>query len=260
MVDIRVAFFAVPVVIGFGVAVTACGGSPGTVKPAASATQSASASAPSSSPATSPSGPASATASASAAGTGSAAAVPSGYTRIGGSAQGISIAVPASWVVINPATQSFASAAKRAGLKDVSASELEQDMTSLQKLHGIIVFDVKSGVDSPTHFSRNLNTYCSVSGVTEAGAAAVPFIKQAASAEFQQLGSTNITQQDLAIGGVPGVETSYQVQSSTEGTLRGSQLEVAPKPDQLCFVTLSYGAGESGGTVLSTAAATAQFP
>jgi hypothetical protein len=253
MVRIKVAFFAAPVVIGIGVAATACSSSPGTVKPAASATQSASAAA-------SGSPTASGSPAASPGGTGSAAAVPPGYTRIGGAAQGISIAVPASWVTVNPAKQSLASAAKEAGLKEVSAATLEQDMTSLQKLHGIIVFDVKSGVDSPTHFTRNLNAYCSVSGVTEAGAAAVPFIKQAASAEFEQLGATHVTQQDLEIGAVPGVDTSYQVQSSTQGTLHGAQLEVAPKPDQLCFVTLSFGAGESGGSVLSTAAATAQFP
>jgi hypothetical protein len=251
MVHIRVAFFAVPAVIGIGMAVTACGSAPATVKPAVSATQSASATA-SGGPAASPT--------ASPAETGSAASVPTGYTRIGGAAQGISIAIPASWVVVNPANQSIASAAKEAGLKDISPATLEQDMTSLQKLHGIIVFDVKSGVDSPEHFTRNLNTYCSVSGVTEAGAAAVPFIKSAATAEFGQLGGTNITQQDLEVGGVPGVETSYQVQSSTVGTLHGSQLEVAPKPDQLCFVTLSFGAGESGGSILSTAAATARFP
>jgi hypothetical protein len=258
MVRIKVAFFAAPVVIGIGVAATACSSSPGTVKPAVAGTQSASATASSSSPAAATS--ASATASASPAGTGSAVAVPPGYTRIGGAAQGISIAVPASWVTVNPAKQSIASAAKEAGLKDISASVLEQDMTSLEKLHGIIVFDVKSGVDSSTHFTRNLNAYCSVSGVTEAGAAAVPFIKQAASAEFEQLGATHVTQQDLEIGAVPGVDTSYQVQSSTQGTLHGAQLEVAPKPDQLCFVTLSFGPGESGGSVLSTAAATAQFP
>ena len=60
--------------------------------------------------------------------------------------------------MINPAKQSLASAAKNAGLKDVSASVLEQDMTSLQKLHGIFVFDVRSGVDSPSHFTRNLNS------------------------------------------------------------------------------------------------------
>ena len=196
---------------------------------------------------------------ASPAGTGIGRRRPAGIHQDGAAAQGISIAVPASWVTVNPAKQSLASAAKEAGLKEVSAATLEQDMTSLQKLHGIIVFDVKSGVDSPTHFTRNLNAYCSVSGVTEAGAAAVPFIKQAASAELTPLGSTHITQQDLEIGGVPGVDTSYQIQSSTQGTLHGGQLEVTPTPDQL-FVTLSFGVGESGGIVASTAAATAQFP
>ena len=44
------------------------------------------------------------------------------------------------------------------------------------------------------------------------------------------------------------------------GSARQALPELAPKPDQLCFVTLSYGAGESGGSVLGTAAATAQFP
>lgn len=249
---IRTGCAAVSAVIGIGVAATACSSSPGTVKPAVSATQSASATA-------SPSSPA-ASASASPAETGSAAAVPKGYTRIGGAAQGISIAVPAAWVVVNPAKQSIASAAKNAGLKAISPAALAQDMTSLQKLHGIIVFDVKSAVDSPDRFTRNLNTYCDDSGVTEAGAAAVPFIKAAASAEFGKLGATHITERDLEVGGVPGADTSYQLQSSTEGTLYGSQLEVAPKPDQLCFVTLSFGEGESGGDVLSTAAATAQFP
>jgi hypothetical protein len=162
--------------------------------------------------------------------------------------------------VVNPATQSVANAAKNDGLKDISAATLVQDLTSLQKLHGIIVFDVKSAVDSPDHFTRNLNTYCSVSGITDSGAAAVPFIKAAAQAEFGKLGATNIAERDLEVGGVPGVDTSFQVQSSTQATLYGSQLEVAPKPDQLCFVTLSFGSGESGGNILSTAAATAQFP
>jgi len=245
MVQIRVRRLAVPVVIGIGVAVTACSSSPGTVKPAVSATHSASATA-SGSPAASP------------AGSSSAAAVPAGYTRVGGAAQGISIAAPASWVAINLAKQSIQSAANSADLKGISSAELVQDMTSLQKLHGIIVFDVASAVDG--HFARNLNAYCSTSGVTEAGAAGVPLVKAEAAAEFKNLDSTHITQRELAIGGVPGVETSYQVYSSSQGTIYGSQLEVLPAPDKICFVTVTDGKGESDGTVVSTAAATAQFP
>jgi hypothetical protein len=92
------------------------------------------------------------------------------------------------------------------------------------------------------------------------GAAGVPLVKDEAAAEFQNLESTHITQRELEVGGVPGVDTSYQVRSSTHGTIYGSQLEVLPAPDKICFVTVTVGEGESDGSVVSTAAATAQFP
>lgn len=130
----------------------------------------------------------------------------------------------------------------------------------VDKLHGVFVFDVKSAVDSPQHFGRDLNAYCVVSGVTDVGTAGLPLLKQIAPAEFEKLGATHITQKDLDIGGVPGVETSYQLSSSSEGTLYGSQLEVLPKPDKACYVTATVVKGESEGNVLSVAAATAQFP
>jgi hypothetical protein len=244
-VHIRVGRLAVPVVICIAVAVTACSSAPGTVKPAVSATHSASATA-SGSPAASP------------AASSSAAPVPAGYTRVGGAAQGISIAAPTSWVAVNLAKQSIQSAANSTDLKGISSAELVQDVTSLQKLHAIIVFDVASAVDG--HFARNLNAYCSTSGVTEVGAAAVPLVKEEAVAEFQKLDSTHITQRELEIGGVPGVDTSYQVYSSSQGTIYGSQLEVLPAPNKICFVTVTDGKGESDGSVVSTAAATAQFP
>jgi hypothetical protein len=246
MVRIRVAFFAVPAVIGIGMAVTACGGAPGTVKPSASATQSASATA-SGSTAASP------------AATASAVAVPAGYTRVGGAAQGISIAAPTSWAAMNLAKETIASAASKAGLSGISAATLVQAMTSLQNLHAVIVYDVKDAVDSPNHVAPNLNAYCVNSGVTDVGAAGVPLIKTSAVAELGKLGATHITQQELEIGGVPGAETSYQVHSSSVGTIYGSQLEVLPKPEKLCFVTVT-GNGESASSVVSTAAATAQFP
>jgi hypothetical protein len=246
-VHIRVGHLAVPVVIGIAVAVTACGSAPGTVKPAVSATQSASATA-SGSPVASP------------AGSSSAASVPVGYTRVGGAAQGISVAAPASWVAINLAKESIESAASKAGLSGISAATLVQAMTSLQKSHAVLVFDVKYAVENPDHFTPNLSAYCVVSGVTDVGAAGVPLLKETYAAEFSKLGATHLTQQQLEVGGVAGVETSYQVSSSTAGTIYGSQLEVLPKPDKACFVTVTSNKGAPEGNVVSTAAATAQFP
>ena len=238
---------AVPVVIGIGMAVTACGGATGTVKPAASAAGSASVTA-SGSPAASPDG------------SSSAAAVPAGYTRIGGAAAGISVAAPASWVAFNPTRGSIASAASKEGVSGFSASTIEQDIASVQRLHGVIVFDVKSAVDSPGHITPNLSAYCAASGVTDAGAAGVPLLKSTAAAEYGKVGATHIAEQEREVGGVPGLETSYQLSSSTEGTLYGSQLEVLPAQNKVCFVTVTVGQGEPDGSIVSTAAATAQFP
>ena len=245
---IRVAGLALPFVIGIGLVVTSCSSTPGTVKPAVSNTRSASGAAVSGSPTASPLA------------TSSPSPVPAGYTRVGGAAQGVSVAVPASWVAVDLAKEAIDSAANKIGLSGLSATTLIQDMQSLQKLHAVFVVDAKSAVDSPQHFASNLNAYCVASGVTDAGSAGAPLLKEEAAAEFEKIGATHVTQKDLEIGGVPGVETSYQLSSSSEGTLYGSQLEVLPKPDKACFVTVTVGEGQSEGDVLSVAAATAQFP
>lgn len=245
---IRVVGLALPVVIGMTVAVTSCGSAPVTAKPAAPATPSASGSTASGRPA------------ASSAASSSPAHVPAGYTRIGGAAQGISVAAPASWAVVDPTKESVKTAAGKLDLKGVSADTLVQDLQTMQKLHGIMVLDAKSAAGDPNHFARNLNAYCSTSGVTDTGSAGVQLLRTGAVAEFQQMGATNVAQKDIEVGGVPGLETSYQLNSPNMGPIYGSQLEVLPKANAACFVTLSVDASEPAGNILSVAAATAQFP
>ncbi|MBO0822056.1 MAG: hypothetical protein J2P26_14555, partial [Nocardiopsaceae bacterium] len=132
----RVVALALPVAIGIGVAVTACGGSSGTAKPAASDGRPAS-------------GTASPAADATAPGQGGPAAA--GYARIGGPAQGISVEAPKSWVAVNLAKESIEKAAQRVALKGLSASTVAQAMESLQKMHGVVVFDVKTAESNPPH-------------------------------------------------------------------------------------------------------------
>jgi hypothetical protein len=237
-----------PIVVGIGLAVTACSSATGTGKPAVSQAQ------PASSPATSGSPTTSAAASS------PAAVVPAGYTRVGGAAQGISIAAPASWVAINLSTESIASATKRVHLNGVSAAQLAQDLESLQQLHAVILYDVTAAADSPQHVTPNINAYCNPSGVTNVGAGGVPLLKEGSASEFQKSGATHITQQLIEVGGVPGVETSYQLSSSSGAVIDGSQLEVLPKSNEACFVTLTGAQDQSESNVLRVAAATAQFP
>lgn len=170
---------------------------------------------------------------------------------------GISVAAPASWVTVNLANETIQSAANKLNLHGISAATIVQDIESAQKLHAVLVVDLKAAVDSPQHFTPDLSAFCSASGVTDAGAAGVPILKTLSAAEFAKVGATHITQQDLEIGGVPGVETSYQLSSSSAGTIYQSLLEVLPKPDQVCDVSVT---GESEGDVVSVAAATGRFP
>lgn len=236
----------IPVVIVTGIAVTSCA-KQGGGSPAASAATSATG--------TGTGQPTSAAASPAASGS----PIPAGYTRVGGAAQGISIAAPTSWVTINLAKESIQSAAKKVSLKGISSTALIQDMESLQKLHALFVFDVKAAVDSPQHFAPNLSAYCGSSGVTDSGAAGLPLIKTGMAAELQKQGATNVTQKDVKVGGVPGAVTYYQLSTTAGQTIYGSQLEVLPKSDKVCFVTLTMGKGQSLGYVLGVAASTAKF-
>ena len=172
------------------------------------------------------------------------------------------MAVPDSWVPVNLTEGTAASAASRLGLfGKVTASEFAQAVEIWQQWHGIFVLDVKYGVANPEKFTPNLNAYCHASGTADVGADAVLIFKPAVVSVYEnKLGGTHLTQKDLTIGGVPGFETSYQLSTSKMGTVYQSQLVVLPKPGVACFVTVSAGGGVPAGNVISTAAATAQFP
>jgi hypothetical protein len=228
---------ALPVVIGVAAAVAACGSQASTAPPATSHTTR---------PATSH------TASA-------PVAVPAGYRRVGGSAQGISIAIPTSWVAIDLAKETMQQAAKAVQIKGVSSSALLQAMEQLQKLHAIVVYDLRSVTAGPSHFATNLNAYCTPSGVNNTGSSGVPIIKQEAVSQLQQAGAQHFTQQDVTIGGVPGVQTSYQL-SSGSGTIYATQLEVLPAQDKACYVTLTGTKGQFPTADMEVFASTAQFP
>jgi hypothetical protein len=182
----------------------------------------------------------------------------SGSQRIGGAAQGMSLAVPSSWVTVNFAQQTMREAIRKIGLHGISQATLTRDMQALQKLHAVYAVDTKSTVGSSGHFATNINAYCTNSGITQSGSAGVPILRQSALTELQQIGGQNLSQADLKVGGVPGVQTSYTLSTSGAGTLHAAQLEVLPKPDRACFVTLTT-AGQLPSAVLARIAPSVQY-
>jgi hypothetical protein len=156
---------------------------------------------------------------------------PAGYQRIGGPAQGLSVAVPSSWVTVNLSQQSIAEAIKKIGLRGANQATLAQTLQALQKLQAVYA-------TSPGN-STNVNAYCTNSGLAESGSASVPLVRRLAATELQRLGALNLTQTDTEIGGVPGVTTSYTLSTSGAGTLHAAQLEVLPRAQRACFVTMT---------------------
>lgn len=239
---------SVPLVIGVAVAVTSCGGGQGSLatafgshSPSATATATASAA-----PTASPSAPP------------IASGTPAGYKRLGGTAQGISVDVPSSWVSVNLAKQTIQQAAKKISVHGMNSSALVQDFESMQKLHAVFAFDTASILTNPVRFADNISAYCLASDTSESGGTSVQLIAQAVASEFKGQGATHVSQRDLEVGGVPGLLTSYELTISI-GHVYGSQLEVLPKPGRACFVTLSVGASGSESDVITEAAATASF-
>lgn len=228
---------AVGLAVIFGAAVTSCASTTSTTTPA-----------------TSPS------ATRTGAATAHKARIPAGYKRAGGAAQGISIALPASWVSINLAHETIESVASRFHLSGISARMLIRDIETLQDRHAIVVFDIKSAIAGPGHFARNLKAWCDDSGIDAAGTPSIPALRTTMTTELRQLGATHLIQKELKVGGVPALETSYQANTPTTGRIYVSQFEAVPKASKACVVTLTTGRGEASGQTLQVAEATAEFP
>jgi hypothetical protein len=217
------------------VALTACGGS----------------SSSSSKPASSPSHAITSTTSTSA-----PAALPAGYKRIGGAVQGVSLGIPSSWVSVNFAQQTLQQAIRKLRRDGVSQTDIAAAETVLTKLHAVYAIDPKSLMASPEH-PRNINAYCSASGITESGGAGLSFLRPSIEGQLGQAGATGIRETDVTIGGIPGIETSY-VLSTSLGAAHAAQLEALPKADRACFITLTGGTTPS--RLLARIAATVQYP
>jgi hypothetical protein len=167
------------------------------------------------------------------------------------------VAVPASWATVDLSELSPAAGAKKLDVRGITASEVTQDMTQLQKVHGIFVADIAPA--TPGSFIRNLSAFCQDSYVTESGSAGVSLLKQSAHTELSTFAS-DITVQDENVGGIPGVMSTYELHSPNVGTIYGSQLEVLPTAGRGCYVTLTESTPQQKTGILAVAAATAQFP
>jgi hypothetical protein len=182
-----------------------------------------------------------------------------GNQRIGGAAQGISVEVPGSFRVLDLTSQTTAAnSVASLGLTVAAVHTLVPEVKQFQEAHAALAVDAKGTAASSGLFPDNIGAYCTASGTDLTGSSAVPTIKERLTTEFAGLLVSNVSIDNTTVGGVPGLETTYLLNSST-GILAAGQLVVAPKPRKLCFVTLTTSVGTFSANILSTAAQTAQF-
>jgi hypothetical protein len=183
----------------------------------------------------------------------------SGGERIGGAAQGISVEIPGSFSVLDLTSQTAAvNSVAGLGLTVAAVHTLVPQVKQFQQLHAALAVDAREAAVNPQQFPDNIGAYCLDSGTDLAGSSAVPTIRERLTTEFGGLEVSDVSMDNMPVGGVPGLETTYLLNSSA-GTLAAGQLEVAPKPHKLCFVTLTMSQSTFAKSILSTAAQTAQF-
>lgn len=183
----------------------------------------------------------------------------SGNQRIGGATQGISIEVPGSFSVLDLTSQTTAvNSIAKLGLTSAAVDTLVPQVKQFQQLHAALAIDAKGTAISSGQFPDNIAAYCLDSGTDLTGSSAVPTIEKQMTSEFGGLQVADVSMGDIPVGGVPGLETTYLLESSA-GTLAAGQLEVAPKPQEFCFVILTTSQATFSKGILSTAAQTAQF-
>ncbi|MEV4381423.1 hypothetical protein [Streptosporangium sp. NPDC049644] len=161
-----------------------------------------------------------------------AAPVPNGFKPIGGTANGVSVAVPKEWVAIDLTKDDLNKGLKSSGL---SGPTLEQAKKSLQTLvdnKGIWAADPNSAKSSPNGFPTNLNGFC------QAGRqiSTEQLIKETRS-QLEQLKAKVVAAGTVTIGSRKAARIVYTF--PTNGVdVRGTQYYV-PTENKTCIVTLS---------------------
>lgn len=174
-------------------------------------------------------------------------------------AAALTIEVPGSFSVLDLTSETTAvNSIAKLGLTAADVDTLVPQAKQFQQLHAALAVDAKGTAAKSEGFPDNIGAYCIVSGTDLAGSSAVPTIKKQLTTQFDGLQLSNAAMDDTTIGGVPGLEATYLLNSSA-GTLAAGQLEVAPKPQELCFVDLTTSLGTFSESILSTAAQTARF-
>lgn len=208
---------------------TACGGGTGTATATSPAALGRSpAPGQSAAPSASPTAPGSPTPGRSA----EEAPVPEGFKRIGGPANGVSVAVPKGWVAIDLTKDDLEKGLKESGLSGSTLQEAKKSLQTLVDNKGIWASDPKSAKSSPQGFPTNLNAFCQAGRQTS-----IDQLLKETTDQLKQLKAKVVESGKVTIGSRQAARIVYTF--PIEGIdVQGTQYYV-PTENKTCIVTLS---------------------
>jgi hypothetical protein len=191
-----------------------------------------------------------------------ATAAPQRYQRIGGAAQGVSMEIPGSWLVVDLARQTPVEAFKwlRSKLPPDNPAifdQIEDTLTALATQHAVYAVDSRSMGPPPGQYPTSIAALCGLSGTAQTGRASLPFLREQTSEVGN--GGYDVRRTDVRVGTVPGLEITYEQSSQLEGVMYGAQLDALPSEGLVCSITaVATDAVPSG--VISEVARTVRYP
>jgi hypothetical protein len=172
------------------------------------------------------------------------ASPPAGYRWVGSTVQGVWLAVPDSWAVvnlakvnINQAMSRFNQAISRLRLKGISGSVMKTALHELGQQHAILAADLASAVRSPYGYATNVNAFCAPTSVAP-DASSLPALKSVARAQYAQIGAHVLVLRDATINGDAGIKSEYTITSASGLTITGTEYVVLTKSSRACTITL----------------------
>ncbi|MEV0973742.1 hypothetical protein [Microtetraspora glauca] len=163
----------------------------------------------------------------------SASAVPDGFRRIGGTPNGMLVAVPESWASMDLAAGDAERMIEDSGLSGPALEQARGSLKGLAANKAVYATDPASAEKSPNRFATNLNGFCQPS----VGATAQALIDVAKS-QLTELHAEVSEAAEVPLGGAQAVRIRY-VLPLRGVKVRGTQYYVPSGRGTTCIVTLT---------------------
>lgn len=159
-------------------------------------------------------------------------AVPQGFKRIGGPANGLTVAIPQDWVALDLSKGDLDKSLKDIGLSGDALEQAKRSLRPLAANKAVWASDRTSAATSPNRFATNLNAFCQESPDIPAEQVIADVRRQ-----LGQLGATISQTGEVSIDSGTAVRVVYRLPSRGID-IRGTQY-YTHSSGRTCILTLS---------------------